>query len=127
MADLVALRQLLQRLLAAVGSLVALSTLTTAAALEMRQSVSATGPSAVAQIPKEFVLVLGAAHSLFIAAFYVPAATALQRRGQRLRDELVPLGLANQASAIVSAVEDRDKLERFLGLQQGAVADLQEV
>jgi hypothetical protein len=88
-ALLVRLRQLLQRLLAAVGSLVALSTLATGAVLALQRSVSAEPGGAGQQAPQS-VLIFGALGSLLVAAFYAPAATALQRRGRRLCDALFP-------------------------------------
>lgn len=77
---LVGLRQLLQRLLAAVGSLVALSTLAIGASSTLEQSLAAgSGQSAAATLPPQFVLVFGGAGSLLVAVFYVPAAGALER------------------------------------------------
>jgi len=123
---LIRLRQLLQRLLAAVGSLVALSTLSTGADLAMERSQSSGSAAAgSAHLPPQFVLVFGGLGSLLVALFYVPAASALQRRGQRLCDELFPLNEAAEASAILSVAEDRQKLEQLLGADRGVIADLQ--
>jgi len=122
-AVLVRLRQLLQRLLAAVGSLVALSTLAIGAAATLEQNLPAGGGAT--KLPPQFVLVFGGFGSLLVALFYVPAATALQRRGQRLCDELFPLDQADETSAILSLAEDRHKLEQLLGADRGVVADLQ--
>jgi hypothetical protein len=123
---LVGLRQLLQRLLAAVGSLVALSTLAIGASSTLEQSLAAgSGQSAAATLPPQFVLVFGGAGSLLVAVFYVPAAGALERRGQSLSAELFPLNEANEASAILSLAENRNKLEQLLGVGHGAFADLQ--
>src|SRR5215211_6245752 len=114
---LVGLRQLLQRLLAAVGSLVALSTLAIGASSTLEQSLAAgSGQSAAATLPPQFVLVFGGAGSLLVAVFYVPAAGALERRGQSLSAELFPLNEANEASAILSLAENRNKLEQLLGV-----------
>ncbi len=125
-AVLVRLQQLLQRLLAAVGSLVALSTLATGAWLAPQRSLlAASGQGVPAELPPQFVLVFGGFGSLLVALFYVPAATALQRRGQRLCDELFPLAEAEEASAILSLAEDRHKLEQLLGVDRGVIADLQ--
>jgi hypothetical protein len=123
-ALLVRLRQLLQRLLAAVGSLVALSTLATGAVLALQRSVSAEPGGAGQQAPQS-VLIFGALGSLLVAAFYAPAATALQRRGRRLCDALFPLEEADEASAVLSLADGRGKLEQLLGLDRGVVADLQ--
>ena len=123
---LIRLRQLLQRLLAAVGSLVTLSTLATGADLAMERSVPVgSGSATSAHLPPQFVLVFGGLGSLLVGLFYVPAATALQRRGQRLCDELFSLNEATEAAAILSLAEDRHKLEQLLGADRGAVADLQ--
>jgi hypothetical protein len=123
---LIRLRQLLQRLLAAVGSLVTLSTLATGADLAMERSVPVGFSSATSTpLPPQFVLVFGGVGSLLVGLFYVPGAAALQRRGQRLCDELFPLNEATEASAILSLAEDRNKLEQLLGADRGAFADLQ--
>jgi hypothetical protein len=125
-ATLVALRQLLQRLLGAIGSLVALGTLATAAVLALQRSVPVgPGRSPAAELPPQVVLVGGGLGSLLVGLFYVPAATAVQRRGRDLCDELFPLAKADEASAILSAAEDRNKLGQLLGIDHGVVADLQ--
>ena len=123
---LIRLRQLLQRLLAAAGSLVALWTLALGAGAAMLRSLPAGSEhSGVTQAPPEVVLVLGGVGSLLVALFYVPAATALQRRGQSLCDELFPLAKADEASAILTVAEDRHKLEQLLGVDRSVFADLQ--
>jgi hypothetical protein len=123
---LVGLRRLLQRLLTAVGSLVALSTLAIGASVTLEQRLAAqSGQSAAATLPPEFVLVFGGAGSLLVAVFYVPAAGALDRRGQSLSAELFPLDEADEGSAILSLAENRNKLEQLLGVGRGAFADLQ--
>lgn len=125
-AALIRLRQLLQRLLTAVGAVVALWTLANGAGVALARSLPAgSGHGGVTQVFPQFVVVLGAGASLVVALFYVPAATALQRRGQGLCDELFPLDDAKQASAILSLVEDRHKLEQLLGVDRGVIADLQ--
>jgi hypothetical protein len=118
-ALLIALRQLLQRLLAAVGSLVALATLALGAVVALQRSLPAGSGR------PETVLIFGGAGSLLVALFYTPAATALQRRGRSLCDELFPLDKADEASVILSLAEDRHKLEQLLGVDRGVVADLQ--
>jgi len=55
----------------------------------------------------------------------VPAAGALDRRGQALSTELFPLNEADEASAILSVADNRNKLEQLLGGGNGAFADLQ--
>jgi hypothetical protein len=71
------------------------------------------------------VLLFGGLGSLLVALFYVAAATALQRRGQRLCDELFPLDQADETAAILRVAEDRHKLEELLGIDRGVIADLQ--
>jgi hypothetical protein len=125
-AVLMRLRDLLQRLLAAVGSLVALSTLAVGASLTLEQSLAAdSGRSAAATLPSQFVLVFGGFGSLLVAVFYVPAAGALDRRGQSLSAELFPLNEANEASGILNLAENRNKLEQLLGVGHGVLTDLQ--
>jgi hypothetical protein len=125
-ALLIALRQLLQRLLAAVGSLVALATLALGAAVALQRSLPAgSGRLEATKLPPETVLIFGGAGSLLVALVYTPAATALQRRGRGLCDELFPLDKADEASVILSLAEDRHKLEQLLGVDRGVVADLQ--
>jgi hypothetical protein len=117
---LLQLRQLLQRLLAAIGSLVALSTLAVGASLTIERSL----PGADA-LPSQFVLIFGGMGSLLVALFYLPAAAALQRRGLWLSDELFPLRETDNASVILSRAEDRHKLEGLLGADRGVFADFQ--
>jgi hypothetical protein len=126
-AVLVALRQLLQRLLAALGSLVALSTLATGAVLALQRSLSAGAQAGGVSLPSisQVVVVFGGFGSLLVALFYAPAATALRRRGQRLCDELFSLHTANEASVILSLAENRRRLEQVLGVDRGIFADLQ--
>jgi hypothetical protein len=73
---LMALRQLLQRLLAAVGSLVALSTLALGAAFALQQSLPAGSvhSRASAQLPPQTVLIFGGAGSAIVAVAYGPAS-----------------------------------------------------
>jgi hypothetical protein len=125
-AALIRLRQLLQRLLAAVGALVALWTLAFGAGVALLRSLPAgAGDGGFTQAPPQIVLVFGGAGSLLVGLFYLPAATALQRRGQGLCDDLFPLAKAEEASAILSMAEDRHKLEQLLGADRGVFADLQ--
>lgn len=125
-AVLVSLRRLLQRLLAAVGSLVALSTLATGAWLAPQRTVPAGSEQDIPTVlPPQFVLIFGGVGSLLVALFYVPAAAAIQRRGQRLSNELFPLDEAGDAPAILGMVESRHKLEQLLGVDRGVIADLQ--
>ena len=118
---LLGLRRLLQRLLAAVGSLVALITLQGGALLALERSMH----TAFGARPPQYVLVFGATGSLLVALVYVPGWTALQRHGQRLCDELFPMRSLGEASAILSTAEDRQKLEMVLGVDRSVIADMQ--
>jgi hypothetical protein len=112
---LVSLRRLLERLLAAVGSLVALATLQQSAL--MRLDLSSR--------PPQYTLIFGGFGSLLVALVYVPAWAALRDRGLRLCDELFPMGQLDQASVVLSAAGDRQKIEQILGADRSVLADLQ--
>ena len=124
---LMALRQLLQRLLAAVGSLVALSTLALGAAFALQQNLPAgfAPGRASAQLAPQTVLIFGGAGSALVAAAYAPASTALKTWAQRMCDELFPLQEADTAAVILNQAEDRSKLGQLLGADRSVVADLQ--
>lgn len=119
-AALLELRQLLQRMLAALGSLVALSTLATGASLAIERSLPDGGA-----LPSQFVLIFGGMGSLLVALFYLPAAATLQRRALRLSDDLFPLHETGDAATILSRAEDRHRLEGLLGADRGVFADFQ--
>jgi hypothetical protein len=118
---LVALRRLLERLLAAIGSLVALTTLESAASLSLAHSVH----SELGNRPPQYVLVVGGVGSLLVALVYVPAWAALRDRGLRLCDELFPMACPDQPSAILSRAGDRQVLEQILGTNRSVLSDLQ--
>jgi hypothetical protein len=122
-ADLIALRRLLQRLLPALGSLVALSTLALGAAMAMR--ADPLPRSAVAALPAEAVIFFGAGGSLLVGLAYLPSATALRNRGQLLCDDLFPLRKADEATDILHLAEERQRLEQLLGVDRSAFAELQ--
>jgi hypothetical protein len=118
---LVALRQLLQRLLAAVGALVTVVTLEFGALLALERSVH----SQFGNRPPQFVLVYGGIGSLLVALAYAPGWTALQNRCSRLCDELFPMECLDEASTILAMSGDRQKLEQILGADRGMLADMQ--
>lgn len=122
-ADLIALRRLLQRLLAALGSLVALSTLALGAARAMRPQPLPS--SAAAALPAEGVIFFGAAGSLLVGLAYGPSASALRNRAQRLCDELFPLRKADEASDVLRLADERQRLEQLLGVDRSLLAELQ--
>jgi hypothetical protein len=118
---LVALRRLLQRLLAAVGALVALATLQTGARLALEQSVHST----YGNRPPEYVLIFGGVGSMLVALAYVPGWAALRDRGQQLCDELLPMDRLEAPSAILSVGRERRDLEQILGTDKSVLADMQ--
>lgn len=120
-ALLIALRRLLERLLVAVGSLVALTTLESAASMSLERSVH----SELGTRPPQYVLVIGGVGSLLVALVYVPAWAALQDRGLRLCDELFPMKWLDQPSAVLSRAGERQTLEQILGANRNVLADLQ--
>lgn len=123
---LMALWRLLQRLLAAVGSLVALSTLALGAAFALQQSLPAGfAHGRAAQLAPQTVLIFGGVGSALVAVAYGPASTALNTWAQRLCDELFPLHETDKAAVILNQAEDRIKLQQLLGADRSVVADLQ--
>jgi hypothetical protein len=90
-----------------------------------RLLTAGSGRGGSGTLPPQFVLVFGGLGSLLVALFYVPAATALQRWGQRVCHDLFPLEDANEPAAILSLAENRQQLEQLLGVDHGVVADLQ--
>jgi hypothetical protein len=87
-ADLVAWRAILQSQLAALGSLVALSTLTTAA---FRNAILAAFPDRADDFPAVNVLLFGAWLTVLLALVYVPPSERLRRQAQALLDEAFPI------------------------------------
>lgn len=121
-AELMELRRMLQRLLGAIGSLVALSTLALGAATAVRMSLPAVpGPERAPQT----VLIFGGAGSVLVALVYGPAIAALQDRGRRLCAELFPVHEVTEASAILSRVEDHNRMAQILGVDRSIATDLQ--
>ncbi len=123
---LMALWRLLQSLLAAVGSLVALATLALGAAFALQQSLPAgAAHSRAAQVAPQTVLIFGADGSALVAVAYGPASTALKTWAQRLCGDLFPLHEADEPAVILKQAEDRGKLELLVGADRSVSADLQ--
>jgi hypothetical protein len=118
---LLALRRLLQRLLAAAGSVVALVAFSAGTWWLLEHSLG-TGYGTK---PPQFVLVFGAFGSVIVGVVYGPAWTALQRHGRLLCEAMYPLRNLDQQDAILSRAADRQKLEQILGLDQSIISDLQ--
>jgi hypothetical protein len=87
-ADLVAWRATLQSQLAALGAVVALSTLTTAA---YHNAIVAAVPNRAADFPPEGVLLFGVWFTVILALVYVPPSEQLRRHAQALVDEAFPI------------------------------------
>jgi hypothetical protein len=87
-ADLVAWRAILQSQLAALGALVALSTLTTAA---FRNAILAAYPGRASDFPAVNVLLFGAWLTVLLALIYVPPSERLRRHALVLVDEVFPI------------------------------------
>ena len=118
---LLALRTLLQRLLAAAGLVVALVTFSAGTWWSLERSLH----SPYGNRPSQFVLIFGAFGTTFVTLLYVPARGALQRRGEQLRDVLFPLHGLNDETVILSRASDRQALGEVLGLERGTFAYLQ--
>jgi hypothetical protein len=87
-ADLVAWRAILQSQLAALGAVIALSTLTTAA---FRTAILAAYPGHAHDFPVAGVLLFGAWFTGILALVYVPPSERLRRHAQALVDEAFPI------------------------------------
>ncbi|WP_406045736.1 hypothetical protein OG799_15415 [Micromonospora sp. NBC_00898] len=118
---LLALRRLLRRLLAAVGTLVALVTFQFGALMMLEKSTHLP----LGDLPPQYTLVFGGMGSLLVALAYVPGWAALQRRGQELCEHLFPIGDLNDGQTILSRVSDSQKMEQILGADRSVLADLQ--
>lgn len=118
---LLKLRRLLQRLLTAIGSLVALVTLQTSALLALQRDLTPSG----SHRPREYVLVVGAFGTLLIALAYQPAWTALHQGASRLAEKLFPLATLSKPEDVLTAVDHRHKAMDLLGAQGSLLTDLQ--
>jgi hypothetical protein len=87
-ADLVAWRAILQSQLAALGAVIALSTLTTAS---LRTAVLAAYPRHANDFPVAGVLLFGAWFTGIVALVYVPPSERLRRHAQALIDGAFPI------------------------------------
>jgi hypothetical protein len=87
-ADLVAWRTILQSQLAALGAVIALSTLTTAA---FRNAILAAVPNRAVDFPAEDVLLFGTWLTVLLVLVYVPPSEQLRRHAQALVDEAFPI------------------------------------
>jgi hypothetical protein len=116
-ALLIALRRVLERMLAAIGPVVALATLQEGVLIALHASVGSK--------PTQYILVFGGYGSLLAGLVYVPAWAALRDRGLRLSDELFPMKDLDTGQEVLSRAGDRQKLEQLLGADRNVLADLQ--
>jgi hypothetical protein len=115
LAALLALRRMLNRLLAILGSLVVLVTLVNAAGLNW-----GTGP----RIPISAVIFAGAAATVLVGLLYIPTAALLRRRCVAYVDEHFALDDVPRTD-LVAAAEERGKLEEILAINRTTLGELQ--
>ena len=123
-ARLLALRRIAQRLLPALGWLVALSTFALAASVQLYEQVENHDPSSRLAARLQ-ILVLGFGGSALVGLLFGAASGALRRHGQQLCDELFDLEDAADGATLLSKAADRQKLEQLLGIDRGLLAELQ--
>ncbi len=120
-ADILRLRQKLQRFIGLLGAMVGLGTLTKGA---LRQAFLASG-GAPSLFPSEFILIHGAYFSCLLALVYVPTHSLLAEAGNRLVDAVFPIASSDldlKKSAGWQA--DRKALEDLLQVGTAATDDL---
>jgi hypothetical protein len=121
LADMIALRQLLQRALTVVGWLAAVVMFQAGTLVALEKNLH----TALGDRPPQYILLVGGFGSTLIAIVYIPARSALRREATRLCDELFPLRSTTNKVEILDAVEARQKVEQTLGVNGSAAADLQ--
>lgn len=115
LSELLRLRSLAQRQLAALGSLVALATLALGASL--RAIDDSAGPP-------ETIFVFGFSCSVAVALIYLPARTALRHASEDLIDAMFPLTDNATSDALLEVAERRRTLAKVVGLDGDLVGDL---
>lgn len=115
LAQVLRLRPLTQRLLTALGALVALATL----------ALGASFRAAAAEEPPETILVFGLSGSVAVAMLYLPARAALRKVSENLVDAMFPIADDAGPTALLEIAERRRTLRSVLGLDGNVVADLQ--
>lgn len=110
-------RLLSSQLLAALGSLVALTTFALGA------SMLAYGGSHD-HVDVQVLLVFGGLGTTLVAAVYQVPRTALRQEARLLVDELAPL-VATDATTLRQELDARETVERQLGLQSDLMSELQ--
>lgn len=114
--DLLRLRSIVQRELAALGTLVALATLALGASLRAGERSS---------LPPEGMIIFGMVGSLVVAATYLPARGALHNHAHQLVDEMFPLSDDLEAAQVLGTAENRHRMQDLLGLGKTMLGDLQ--
>lgn len=104
----------LEILLAALGTLVTLAVVASAALRALTVSVDAR-----TALPAQSVILYGVVLSLILALVYTPAYLALLRAGRALRDRLAPL-VAPDDPTFGDRVTQRERLDALLGLNVAA-------
>jgi len=115
LAALMRLRRILGRVLQMMGSLLLMLVLVGAAAV---------GWGSSEKIPQSTAFVIGAAGSILIALMHIPTATLLRRRCQVYVDEFSDIAHVAKAD-LITAAEDRIKLEEILGVNRTSLSELQ--
>ncbi len=111
------LRGISGHLLSALGSLVALTTFALGAAMLAQWS-------AVGLEPVLVLLTYGAGGTTLVAIAYQIPRSMLRAEARAIVTDLAPL-TAIEASVLRQALEDRDNMERYMGLQTNLLAELQ--
>ncbi len=105
------------QLLNALGTLVALTTFALGASI-----LANAARQGIASI--QVILVFGGFGTTLVAAVYQIPRSALREEGTRLAAELSPLA-APDVAGLRQELEERDRVERLLGLQTDLMSDLQ--
>jgi hypothetical protein len=121
LALLLALRDLLQRLLGVLAVFLVLLTVQAGAFLSLQHDIG----TAFGDRPPQYVLVVGAFGSLLIGSFYVPGWSAIRNEAKRLVDDLYPLGIQEEAADVLAAAEARHRLAVLVGAERTLLADVQ--
>jgi len=117
---LIDLRQRLEQLLLAAGTIIGAATLATGG---LRSALIAYRESNRELFPKEYVLLYGLIYSMFLAAVYVPVHLKLQSRARELRERLLPFK-KGESESWASWHSNRKALDELLQLQVNPVTGL---
>ena len=121
LARILSLRDLLQRSLAAGGAILSLVTLQYGALWSLERSVHST----FGDRPPQFILIFGGVGSILLSLAYVPGWKSLQQYRARLDDLLFPMSSLDDATEVLNAAANRQRLQELLGLNNNVVVDMQ--